>query len=147
MAGHWMIWALLAAVFAALTAVFAKVGVRDVDSDLATLIRTTIVLVLLAPLVALAGKWSNPFSLPVKTLTFLGLSAVATGASWLCYFRALQSGPASQVAVLDKFSVVLVAVFAVAFLGERPGSLSWLGIMLVAAGVVVLAVAGTRAAA
>jgi len=112
-----------------------------VDSDLATLIRTVIVVLLLAAFVCLAGKWSNPLGLSGKTWTFLTLSALATGASWVCYFRALQMGEASKVAPVDKFSLVLVAVFAVAFLGERPSLQSWLGIGLVAAGVIVLAVA------
>lgn len=135
----WFYWALLSAVFAALTAIFAKVGIAGVDTDLATLLRTTIILCVLAGLVWWSGKWTNPFDLPAKTWIFLALSALATGASWLCYFRALQMGEASQVAPVDKFSVVLVALFAVAFLGERPGSREWLGIALVAAGVVTLA--------
>lgn len=135
----WFYWALLAAVFAALTAIFAKIGIQGVDSDLATLVRTAIIIVVLATFVWFTGKWSNPLTLPAKTLTFLTLSALATGASWVCYFRALQIGDASKVAPVDKFSVVLVAVFAVIFLGERPSIGEWLGIMLVAGGVVVLA--------
>lgn len=135
----WITWALLAAVFAALTAVFAKVGVERVDSDLATLLRTALVLALLGPFVVLAGKWSNPLALPPRTLGFLALSALATGASWLCYFRALQAGPASQVASLDKLSVVLVALFAVVFLGERPNAMAWTGIALVGVGAVLIA--------
>ena len=134
----WFFWALLSAVFAALTAVFAKVGIRDVDSDLATLIRTAVVIVLLAAFVPLTGKWSNPLALSAKTWTFLVLSAGATGASWVCYFRALQIGEAAKVAALDKLSVVLVAVFAFAFLGERPGAREWLGILLITAGVLLL---------
>lgn len=141
----WIVWAGLAALFAALTAIFAKIGVTRIDSDLATLIRTFVVIVLLAPLVVLTGKWRSPWELPPREMTFLGLSAVATGASWLCYFRALQAGPASQVASLDKLSVVLVALFAVAFLNERPTPLAWLGIGLVAAGGVILAVSTGRA--
>lgn len=89
--------------------------------------------------VAYAGKWSNPLQLPGKTWVFLALSALATGASWVCYFRALQLGEASKVAPVDKFSLVLVAVFAFVFLGERPSGSDWLGIALVAAGVLVLA--------
>ncbi len=135
----WVFWALLSACFAALTAIFAKIGIQNVDSDFATLIRTTIILFLLAPFVWLTGKWSNPLALSPKTLIFLGLSAVATGASWVCYFRALQIGNASQVAPIDKLSVVLVAIFAYVFLGERPDGQSWLGIALVGAGVLVLA--------
>jgi len=135
----WFYWALLAAVFAALTAIFAKVGIQGVDADFATLIRTVIILFVLAGLVWWTGKWTHPLSLSSKTWLFLALSALATGASWVCYFRALQLGQASQVAPIDKFSVVLVALFAVIFLGERPGAREWLGIGLVAAGVITLA--------
>lgn len=135
----WLFWALLSAVFAALTAIFAKVGIRGVDSDLATLIRTGIIGVVLSLFVWLGGKWSNPLQLSGKTWLFLGLSGIATGLSWACYFRALQMGEASKVAPVDKLSLVLVAVFAVIFLGERPAPREWLGIALVACGVVVLA--------
>lgn len=136
---NWLLWALLSAVFAAMTAIFAKVGVQGVDSDLATLVRTVIILFVLSGFVWLAGKWSNPFALPSRTWLYLGLSALATGASWVCYFRALQVGDASKVAPVDKLSVVLVAVFAFAFLGERPSGRDWLGIALVASGVLTLA--------
>lgn len=136
----WFTWAALSAAFAALTAIFAKVGIEGVDSDLATLVRTFIILFVLGGFVWFAGKWSNPLALPARTWVFLGLSALATGASWVCYFRALQLGDASQVAPVDKFSVVLVALFAFAFLGERPAPREWLGIALVAAGVLTLAV-------
>lgn len=135
----WFFWAALSAVFAAMTAIFAKVGIQGVDSDLATLVRTFIILFVLAAFIWLAGKWSNPFELPSRTWLFLGLSALATGASWVCYFRALQIGDASKVAPVDKFSVVLVAIFAFAFLGERPSGREWLGIAMVAGGVLVLA--------
>jgi len=135
----WFFWAALSAVFAALTAIFAKVGVQGVDSDLATLVRTVIVLFVLSGFVWLAGKWSNPFALSATTWLYLGLSGLATGASWVCYFRALQIGDASKVAPVDKFSLVLVAVFAFAFLGERPSGREWLGIAMVAGGVLVLA--------
>lgn len=138
-ASGWFFWAALSAGFAAATAVFAKVGVQGVDSDFATFVRTVILVPLLGAFVWLTGKASDPRALPAKTLLFLTLSALATGASWLCYFRALQLGEASKVAPVDKFSVVLVAVFAVAFLGERPSGREWLGIGLVAAGVLVLA--------
>ena len=135
----WFGWALLSAVFAGLTAIFAKIGLEGVDSDLATLVRTAVILVLLAAFVNATGKWQNPASLPPRTLLFLGLSGLATGASWVCYFRALQAGDASKVAPVDKLSVVLVALFAVVFLHERPSSRDWLGIAMVAAGVLVLA--------
>jgi transporter family protein len=135
----WFFWAILSACFAALTAIFAKVGIQGVDSDFATLIRTVIIVVILAAFVGFAGKWSDPRTLSSRTLLFLSLSALATGASWLCYFRALQIGEASKVAPVDKFSLVLVAVFAFAFLGERPSAREWLGIGLVAGGVLLLA--------
>jgi len=135
----WASWALLSAVFAALTAIFAKIGIQNVDSDLATLVRTLIIIVVLAAFVWFTGKWSNPLYLPGKTWVFLTLSGLATGASWVCYFRALQLGDASKVAPIDKFSLVLVAVFAVLFLGERPGLRDWTGIAMVAGGVILLA--------
>lgn len=135
----WFYWAVLSAVFAALTAIFAKIGIQGVDSDLATLIRTIIIIVVLSAFVGLTGKWTNPLSLSPRTWVFLGLSGLATGASWVCYFRALKIGAASQVAPVDKFSLVLVALFAVIFLGERPSLREWSGIALVASGVLVLA--------
>jgi transporter family protein len=135
----WFFWAVLSAAFAALTAIFAKIGIQGVDSDLATLVRTAIILVVLGVFVGVADKWINPFRLPLRTWLFLGLSGLVTGASWVCYFRALQLGEASKVAPVDKFSLVLVAVFAYAFLGERPSTREWLGIAMVAGGVVVLA--------
>lgn len=132
-------WALGSAVFAALTAIFAKIGIQGVDSDLATLIRTAIILLVLFVFVRMTGKWQNPFTLSSHTWIFLTLSALATGASWVCYFRALQLGNATQVAPIDKFSIVLVAVFACAFLGERPSLREWLGIACIAGGVLILA--------
>ena len=135
----WLFWALLSAVFAALTAIFAKVGIQGIDSDLATLVRTAIIIVVLSAFVWFAGKWSNPLSLAPRTWLFLGLSGLATGASWVCYFRALQLGEASKVAPVDKLSLVLVAVFAFVFLGERPSLRDWTGIAMVAGGVLVLA--------
>jgi transporter family protein len=136
--GNWFIWALGSAVFAALTAIFAKIGVAGVDSDLATLIRTVVILVVLAAFVFATGKWTDPTTLSSKTLGFLVLSGLATGASWVCYFRALKVGEASKVAPVDKLSLVLVAIFAVIFLGERPTLREWGGIALVGAGVLVL---------
>ena len=136
----WAFWAVLSAVFAALTAIFAKIGIQGVDSDLATLVRTAIIIVVLSLFVWLTGKWINPFELPTKTWLFLGLSGLATGASWVCYFRALQLGEASKVAPIDKFSLVLVALFAVVFLGERPSLRDWGGIAMVAGGVLILAI-------
>lgn len=118
---------------------FAKLGIQGVDSDFATLIRTAIIIVVLSCFVWFAGKWSNPLALSFRTWIFLGLSGLATGASWLCYFRALQIGDASKVAPIDKLSVVLVAIFAFAFLGERPSFREWAGITMIASGVLVLA--------
>ncbi len=135
----WFYWALLSAVFAALTAIFTKVGIQGVDSDLATLIRTAIIIIVLSAFVAYTGKWANPLELSPKTWLFLGLSGLATGASWVCYFRALKIGDASKVAPVDKLSLVLVAVFAFAFLGERPSLREWSGIAMVAGGVLLLA--------
>jgi len=141
MASHdsWFIWALLSAVFAALTAILAKVGLEGIDADFATLVRCVVILGCLAGFVVATGKWTNPASLQPKTLIFLVLSGLATGISWVCYFRALKVGDASQVAPVDKFSLVLVAIFAVIFLGERPSVKDWGGIALVAAGVLALA--------
>ncbi|MDE1949767.1 MAG: EamA family transporter [Burkholderiales bacterium] len=135
----WFVWALGSAVFAALTAIFAKIGIAGVDSDLATLIRTVVILFVLAAFVVFTGKWSDPFQLSGRTWLFLVLSALATGASWVCYFRALKIGEASQVAPVDKLSVLLVTVFAFTFLGERPTLREWAGILLVGLGVFVLA--------
>ena len=134
----WFVWALLSAVFAALTAVFAKIGLEGIDSDLATLVRTAVIIVLLSMFVVATGKWQNPLTLPHRTLLFLTLSGAATGVSWVCYFRALKLGEASKVAPVDKLSLLLVAVFAVVFLHERPSGREWTGILLVGLGVLVL---------
>ncbi|UUO07569.1 EamA family transporter [Blastopirellula sp. J2-11] len=136
---NWFAWALLSAGFAALTAIFAKIGLEGVNSDFATLIRTVVILIVLAGFVWATGAISDPRQLSFKTLVFLVASGLATGASWVCYFRALKVGEASKVAPVDKFSLVLVAVFAFLFLGERPVPREWLGIALVGAGVVLLA--------
>lgn len=139
-ASSWVHWALLSAVFAALTAIFAKIGLENVDSDLATLIRTVVIMGVLSGFVFLAGKWTNPLQLSPKTWSFLILSGLATGASWVCYFRALQVGDASKVAPVDKFSLVLVSIFAFTFLNERPSCREWLGILMVTSGVLILAI-------
>jgi bacterial/archaeal transporter family protein len=136
----WQAWALLSAVFAALTAIFAKIGVTDIDSDLATFIRTIVVLVALALILFASGKFSGSGPISTKNWIFLLLSGLGTGASWLCYFRALKLGPATLVAPIDKLSVVLVALFGVVFLGERPSLNGWLGIALIAAGAVIIVV-------
>ena len=134
----WFYWALGSAPFAALTAIFAKLGLEGVDPDLATLVRTAVIIVVLAGFVYAAGKWSNPLALAPNTWLFLVLSGLATGASWVCYFRALKVGDASKVAPVDKLSLVLVAVFAFVFLGERPSARDWIGILMVGAGVLIL---------
>jgi len=139
LSGSWQMWAVLSAIFAALTAIFAKVGVEDINPDLATFIRTTIVLASFAVLLFATGQFRTPGEISARTWTFLVLSGLATGASWLCYFRALKLGPATLVAPIDKLSVVLVALFAFVFLGERPSATGWLGIALIAAGAVLLA--------
>ena len=135
----WFFWALLSAVFAALTAIFAKVGLEGINSDLATLVRTAVIIVVLAAFVYATGKWSNPLELSSKTWLFLVLSGLATGASWVCYFRALKIGDASKVAPVDKLSLLLVVVFAFVFLDERPSVREWTGILMIGAGVLVLA--------
>ena len=136
----WLLWALLSAAFAALTAIFAKIGVEDVNSDLATLIRTVVVLISLALILFASGQFHQIGPISTKTWVFLVLSGLGTGASWICYFRALKLGPATLVAPIDKLSVVLVALFGVVFLGERPSWNGWLGIALIAAGAVLIAV-------
>ena len=136
---NWLVWALMSAAFAALTAIFAKLGLAGVDSDLATLVRTVVIFFVLGAFVVATGKWANPFQLSGRTWLFLVLSGLATGASWVCYFRALKLGEASQVAPVDKLSVLLVAVFAFAFLHERPTAREWIGIAMVGAGVFVMA--------
>jgi transporter family protein len=135
----WQVWAVLSAVFAALTAIFAKVGVEDINSDLATLIRTVIVLTALVVILYATGKLSHPGPISTKSWLFLVLSGLGTGASWLCYFRALKLGPATLVAPIDKLSVVLVALFGVVFLGERPSVNGYLGIALISAGAILIA--------
>jgi transporter family protein len=135
----WLGWALASAAFAALTAVFGKIGVTGVQSDYATFLRTLVIVALIAAVVTAGGHWRSPTELPGRSLVFLGLSGLATGASWLCYYRALQLGQAAQVAPIDKLSVVLVAVFGVAFLQERLNAANWAGIALIAGGTILVA--------
>ena len=136
----WQIWAVLSAIFAALTAIFAKVGVEDINPDLATFLRTIVVLISFALILFVTGQLRHPGAISAKSGLFLVLSGLGTGASWLCYFRALKLGPATLVAPIDKLSVVLVALFGVVFLGERPSLNGWLGIMLIAAGAILIVV-------
>jgi transporter family protein len=145
---NWIGWALLSALFAAATALLAKVGVAHVDSNLATALRTSVVVVF-AWGIALTwarpagggGLWAEVRGLDARTLTFLALSGLATGLSWICYFRALQMGPASRVAPLDKLSVPLVMVFAWLLLGEKINPAVVAGGLLITAGAVVMALA------
>ena len=135
----WPFWALASAVFAALTAILAKVGIDGVGSNLATFIRTVVILAFAGLILTVAGEWRAPGSIAPRSWLFLALSGLATGASWLCYFRALKLGEAAKVAPVDKLSVVFVAIIAAAFLGEKLSPLNWLGVALIAAGAVLVA--------
>jgi transporter family protein len=135
----WQFWAVLSAIFAALTAIFAKVGVAGVNSDMATFVRTLVVIAALAAFLTATDRWEAPGALSRRTYLFLVLSGLATGASWVCYFRALKLGEASQVAPIDKLSVVLVAIFGAAFLGERLASVNWLGGARIGLGAILVA--------
>ncbi len=135
---NWQVWAALSAMFAALTAVFGKVGVENIDSNFATLIRTVLILAVTAAIVVGLKSYQPLGEISGRTYIFLALSALATGASWLCYYKALQLGPAAGVAVLDKTSVILVAVIAAVFLGENLSALGWLGVVLMGAGAVLV---------
>ena len=134
---NWLSWAILSAVFAGLTAVLAKIGVKDVDSNLATAIRTSVILVF-AWLITWISNRQPLQTLTTRTWVFLALSGLATGASWLCYFRALQVGQASKVAPVDKLSVVVAMVLAAIFLGETLTWIHWLGGTFIVAGAVIL---------
>ncbi|KRA65532.1 EamA family transporter [Caulobacter sp. BE254] len=136
----WPFWALASAVFAALTAILAKVGIDGVGSNLATFIRTVVILGFAGLILTVAGEWRAPGSIAPRSWLFLVLSGLATGASWLCYFRALKLGEAAKVAPVDKLSVVFVAIIAAVFLGEKLSPLNWLGVALIAAGAVLVAV-------
>ncbi len=135
----WIFWAFLSACFAALTAIFAKVGVENINSDLATLIRTVVILVTLALILAAIGELKRPDAISVRTWVFLILSGLATGGSWICYFRALKIGQAAQVAPIDKLSVVMVAIFGAVFLGEKLSLTGWVGVAMIGLGAVLVA--------
>ena len=139
MIDSWQFWALMSAIFAALTAIFAKVGIQGINSDFATLIRTFVIIAALGLFLTVTGQWQRPGEISAKSWIFLILSGLATGASWLAYFRALQIGDAARVAPIDKLSVVLVALFGAAFLGERMSTINWMGIALIGCGVVLVA--------
>jgi transporter family protein len=138
----WQLWALLSAGFAALTAIFAKVGIEHVNSDFATFIRTIVILLALGVILVGTGQWQPLGSVSGRSYLFLVLSGLATGGSWICYFRALKLGDAARVAPIDKLSVVLVAVFGVAFLGEKLSLPNWLGVAFIATGAVLIAYKG-----
>lgn len=141
----WQFWAVASAVFAALTAIFGKIGVESVSSSFATLIRTSIVLALIG-VIAVGTKTIQPLaSISSKTYLFLALSGIATGLSWLCYYQALKIGPASAVAPLDKLSVVIVAVLGVSLLGEKLSPINWLGVAMIACGAVLVGMQGKAA--
>lgn len=139
MTTSWQFWAVLSAVFAALTAIFAKIGVENVNSDYATFIRTIVVLVAFTAILLGLGEMRSPASVSPRTYLFLVLSGLGTGGSWLCYFRALKLGNAAQVAPIDKLSVVLVAIFGVLFLGEKLSLMNWLGVVLIGGGAILIA--------
>ena len=136
---NWLVWALASAGFAALTAIFAKVGVSGLNSDFATLVRTLVILPIVAAIAWGRGALVWPADVSSRSWFFLCVSGAATGASWLCYFRALQLGDAAKVAPVDKLSVVMVALFATAFLGESLSMRNWAGVVLVVGGIVLLA--------
>lgn len=136
---NWFGWALLSAFFAALTALLAKLGVEQLNSNLATAVRTSVALLfawLVAAITVQAADWT---AISRKSLVFLVLSGLGTGASWLCYFRSLQLGEISKVAPVDKLSVVFTAILAMLVLGEKLGAREWTGLGLVVAGVVLIA--------
>ena len=139
MLASWQFWALMSAVFAALTAIFAKVGIQGINSDFATLVRTFVIIGALCLFLTITGQWQRPGEISARSWLFLVLFGLATGASWLAYFRALQIGDAARVAPVDKLSVVLVALFGAVFLGERMSTINWFGIVLIGCGVVLVA--------
>jgi len=136
----WQFWALLSAIFAALTAIFAKIGIEHIHSDFATFLRTIVVLCFLAGIVWTTRQYQSLSSISSRSLFFIVLSGLATGASWLCYFRALKLGNASQVAPIDKLSVVLVAIFGVMFLSERLTMANWAGVGFIVVGALLVAI-------
>lgn len=138
----WPFWALMSAAFAALTAIFAKVGIENVNSDFATFIRTIVIMGVLGVILVGTGQWQPLASISQRSYLFLILSGLATGGSWICYFRALKIGDAARVAPIDKLSIVLVAVFGVLFLGEKLSGTNWAGVVLIATGALLVAYKG-----
>lgn len=142
LASSWQFWAVLSAVFAALTAILAKIGVENVSSDFATFFRTIVIMFAFALILGVTGQYPAWGTIDNRTYMFLTLSGLATGASWLCYFRALKMGDAARVAPVDKLSVVLVAILGVLFLGEKLNILNWLGVAFVGMGAILVAYRG-----
>ena len=134
----WKLFAIGSAFFAGMTAVLAKIGVRNISSNLATLIRTIVIIVFLSVLVGIRREWENPLLLNKKSLIFLVLSGATTGLSWLCYYRALQSGPASLVAPIDKLSLVFAIILSILLLGERLNTFEWIGTLLIVTGTLII---------
>ena len=139
MRDSWLLFALGSAFFAALTALFGKLGVAGINSNLATFIRTIVIVLVTAGILSLRGEWARPSGLPWHSWLFLVLSGIATGLSWLCYYRALQLGSVSKVAPIDKLSVAMVIVFGLLFLGEKPSVPMLVGGGLIVAGAMVIA--------
>lgn len=135
----WQAWALLSACFAAMTAIFGKIGVENINSDFATFIRTIVIIVVLGAILVATRQFQPLGGVSGRTYVFLTLSGLATGASWICYYRALKLGDAARVAPIDKLSVILVAVFGVMFLGERLSGRNWLGVAMIGVGAVLVA--------
>lgn len=138
MLADWRIYALASAGFAALTAIFGKIGVSNINSDFATVIRTVVILIFAATIVTFRKQWQGSESIDGRTLLFLILSGLATGASWLCYYRALQLGPASKVAPVDKMSVGITIILAFVFLGESITLKTAVGALLIVLGSIVI---------
>jgi len=133
---NWQMWAVLSAIFAALTAILAKIGIQNINSDFATFIRTIVVLLALGVILFATGQYQRLNTVSLRSYLFLTLSGLATGASWICYFRALKMGNASLVAPIDKLSVVLVAILGVMFLQEKLLVRNWIGVLLIAIGAI-----------
>ncbi|MDZ4821798.1 MAG: EamA family transporter [Planctomycetota bacterium] len=140
MTNHWLFWALLSAVFAALTAILTKLGLHGVDSDIAQLVRTVVVVLAIGAAILALGKWRAFADLNTANWIYLVLAGLATGASWACYFRALKVGEVARVAAVDKLSVVFVAIFAAVLLSERLSPVGWLGVALAGTGAVLLSI-------
>jgi transporter family protein len=134
----WKTFALGSAFFAGITAIFAKIGVKNIPSNLATLIRTFVIIVFLSMLVGLRKEWQNPLLLNKRSLLFLILSGITTGLSWLCYYRALQTGPVAMVAPIDKLSLFFAVILSVIFLSERLSIFEWVGASLILSGTLVM---------